>query len=57
MTTQSIRDTVKAALRGKRIDLQAYLKKQEKCHINNLTQHLEELGKEQQEKPCVSGRK
>ena len=33
-------DTVKAVLRGKFIAIQAYLKKQEKSQINNLTLHL-----------------
>ena len=44
-------------LRGKHIALQAYLKKQEKAQINNLTSHLKELEKEQQTKPKVSRRK
>ena len=35
----------KAVLRGKFIELQAYLKKQEKSPINNLTLYLEELEK------------
>ena len=38
--TQNVWDTVKAVLRGKFIALQAYLKKQEKSQINNLTLHL-----------------
>ena len=36
-TTQNLRDTVKAMLRGRFIAIQAYLKKQEKSQINNLT--------------------
>ena len=32
-------------------------KKKEKAQINNLTSHLKELGKEQQTKPKVSGKK
>ena len=36
-TTQNLRDTIKAVLRGKFIAIQAYLKKQEKSQINNLT--------------------
>ena len=36
-TTQNLWDTVKAELRGRFIAIQAYPKKQEKSHINNLT--------------------
>ena len=36
-TTQNLWDTVKAVLKGKFIAIQAYLKKQEKSQINNLT--------------------
>ena len=39
-TTQNLWDTVKAMLRGGFIAIQAYLKKQEKSQINNLTRHL-----------------
>ena len=44
-------------LRGKFIAVQAILKKEEKSQINNLTDHLNELEKEQQTKPKVSRRK
>ena len=37
----------KAVLRGKFIAIQAYLKKQEKSQINNLTLHLKELNKKE----------
>ena len=37
--------------------MQAFLKKQEKSQINNLTYHLKELEKEEQTKPQVSRRK
>ena len=47
----------KAVLSGKFIALQAYLKKQEKSEINNLTLHLKELEKEEQTKPKVRRRK
>ena len=47
----------KAVLRGKFIAIQAYLKKQEKSQINNLTLHLKEPQKEEQTKPKVSRRK
>ena len=35
-------------LRGKFIVIQTFLKKEEKSQINNLTQHLNELEKEEQ---------
>ena len=44
-------------LRGKFIAIKAYLKKQEKSQINNLTLHLKELEKEEQTKAKVSRRK
>ena len=37
--------------------IQAYLKKQEKSQINNLTLHLKQLEKEEMKKPRVSRRK
>ena len=46
-TTQNPWDTVKAVLRGLFIAIQAYLKKQEKSQINNLTLHLKQLEKEE----------
>ena len=49
-------DAAKAVLRGKFIAIQAFLKKQEKTQINNLTYHLKELEKEQT-KPKASVRK
>ena len=42
-TTQNLWDSVKAVLRGRFIVIQAYLKKQEKSQINNLTLHLTQL--------------
>ena len=50
-------DAAKAIPRGKFIVIQAFLKKQEKSQINNLTYHLKELEKEEQTKPKVSRRK
>ena len=44
-------------LRGKFIAIQAYLMKQEKSQINNLTLHLKQLEKEEMENPRVSRRK
>ena len=54
---QNIWDAAKAVLRGKYIAIQAYLKKQEKSQINNLTLYLKELEKEEQTQPKVSRRK
>ena len=56
MTIQNLWDAAKAILRGKFIAIQAYLKKQEKCQIHNLTLHLKELEEEEQTKPKVSRR-
>ena len=46
-TTQNLWDSVKAVLRGRFLALQAYLKKQEKNQINNLTLHLKQLEKKE----------
>ena len=56
-TTQNLWDTVKAVLRGSFIALQAYLKKQEKSQINNLTLHLKQIEKEEIMNLRVSRRK
>ena len=45
-TIQNLWDAAKAALWGKFIAIQAYLKKQEKSQENNLNLHLKELEKE-----------
>ena len=45
-TTQTPWDTVKAVLRGRFIAIQAYVKKQEKSQISNLTLRLTQLEKE-----------
>ena len=50
-------DTAKAVLRGRFIAIHAYLKKQEKSLINNLTLHLKQLEKEEMKNPRVSRRK
>ena len=54
---QNLWDAAKTVLRRKFIAVQAYLKKQEKSQINNLTLHLKELEKEEQTKPKVRRRK
>ena len=56
-TTQNLWDSVKAVLKGRFIAIQAYLKKQEKNKINNLTLHLKQLEKEETKNPRVSRRK
>ena len=59
MKTQPLKnlwDAAKAVLRGKFIAIQAFLKKEERSQIDNLTLHLNELEKEQ-ESPKVSRRK
>ena len=50
-STQNLWDTSKAVLRRKSIAIQAFLKREEKSQIDNLTQHLSELEKEGQTKP------
>ena len=56
-TTQNLWDTVTAVLRGRFTAIQAYVKKQEKSHTNNLTLNLKQLEKEEMENPRVSRRK
>ena len=53
-TTQNLWGTIKAVLRGKFIAIQAYLKKQEKSQINNLTLHLKQLEKVEMENSRIS---
>ena len=57
ITTQNLWDTIKAVLRGKFIAIQAYLKKQEKSQIYNLTLHLKQLEKEEMKNPMLTRRK
>ena len=61
MKTQGYRifvgDVAKAILRGKFIAIKAYLGKQEKSQIRNLTLHLKELEKDKQNPKLVEGRK
>ena len=56
-TTQNLWDAAKAVLRGKSIAIQAFLKKEEKSRIDNLTHHLNELQKEQTGVPVVAQQK
>ena len=55
--SQNLWDSVKAMLRCSFIAIQAYLKKQEKHQINNLTLHPKQLEKEEKNNPKVSRRK
>ena len=54
--TQNLWDAAKAVIRGKYIAIQAFLKKEERSQIYNLTLHFKELEKEQQIKPKTSRR-
>ena len=45
--TPNLWDSVKAVLRGRFLAIQAYLKKQERNQINNLTLYLNQLEKEE----------
>ena len=55
--TQNLWDAAKAVLRGRFTAIKSYLQKQEKSQINNLTLHLKQSEKEEQENPKVSRRK
>ena len=57
MMTQNLWDSAKAVLRGKFIAIQSYLKKQEKHRKDNLTLHLKQLEKEQQQQIKISRNK
>ena len=56
-TTQKLRDSVKSVLRGRYIEIQAYLKKQEKHQINDLTLQLKQLEKEEVKNPRIRRKK
>ena len=56
-TTQNLWDTVEAVLKGRFIAIQAYLKKQEKSQLNNLTLYLKQLEKEEMKNPRARRRK
>ena len=55
--TQNLWNSVKAVLRGRFTAIRAYLKKQEKSQIKNLTLHLKHLEKNEMKKLRVSRRK
>ena len=56
-TPQNLWDAVKAVLRGRSLAIQAYLKRQEKSEINNLTLHLNQLEKKEMKNSRVIQRK
>ena len=51
MTTQNLWDSVKVVLRGRFIAIQAYLKKQQQNHINNLNFTLKATRQRRNEEP------
>ena len=53
-TTPNLWDSVKTVLKGRFTAIQAYLKKQEKNQINNLTLYLKQLEKEEMKNPRIS---
>ena len=55
-TNQNLSDAVNAVIRVKYIAIQAFLKKEERSQMHNLTLHLKELEKERQIKPKTSRR-
>ena len=50
-TAQNLWDEAKAVIRGKYIAIQAFLNKEERSQIHNITLHLKGQEKEQQIKP------
>lgn len=50
-TYWNVQNSVKAVLEGKRIPVNAYVKKGEKSQLNNLNFHRKTLEKEEQTKP------
>ena len=56
-TQHHLWDSVKAVLKGKFTAIQAYLRKQEKHQISNLTSNVKQLEKEEKKNPKVNGKK
>ena len=56
-TQQNLWNPVKGLLRGKFMAINAYIKKEEKLQINNLTMHFKELEKREQTKRKISRKK
>ena len=53
----TLRDVAKVVLKEKFIVLNAYIKNQERCQVNNLTLYLKKLEKERTKPKVVEGRK
>ena len=56
-TTQNLWDSAKAVIKVKYIAIQAFLKKDERSQIHNLTLHLKDLEKGQQIKSKIYRRR
>ena len=56
-TTQNLWDAAKVVLRKKVIGIQSYLEIQEKHQLDNLTLHLKQLEKGEQQQKKISRRK
>ena len=56
-TTQNLWDAAKAVLRGKFIAIQSYLTKQERHQIDDLTLHLKQLERKEQQQQQKKPRK
>ena len=53
MTIHNLWDAAKAVLRQKFIAIKSYLRKQEKSQVNNLTLHIKQFEKEEQNPKVV----
>ena len=53
-TTQNLWDAAEVVIRGKYIAIQAFLKREERSQIHNLTLHLKNMETEQPIKPQTS---
>jgi len=56
-TTQNLWDSLKVVLRGRFIAIQAYLKKQQQNHINNLNFTLKATRKRRRNSELIEGNK